>query len=223
MSTNTKTRSALRAALKQEDAALTERIPDAVAVPVTPVADKNPATGTAPTEAAANSDAAQVGKVNAATTTKGRAKAPAKPAAKGKTKATEKPSAKTSGTAGAPMAAVAESKAPPPGKAPRKAPSKAEAKSEPTGKIHATHEAEDADHRKKPKSEKVVRDSFSMPASEHAGIKSLRISLGKAGRLASKSEVLRAGLKALSERSVTDVLALLDGLPVADKGKRKKH
>ncbi|QDF99591.1 hypothetical protein CJ010_02210 [Azoarcus sp. DD4] len=74
------------------------------------------------------------------------------------------------------------------------------------------------------KTEKVVRDSFSFPASEHRRIKALREQLGKAGRLVSKSEVLRAGLAALDERGPDELAALFDALPPVLKGKRsKKH
>ncbi|AYH43373.1 hypothetical protein [Azoarcus sp. DN11] len=227
MSTNTKTRSALREALKHEDAALADRIPDAAAAAAASVAEEKPASATPPASAAADVSVATVAKVDAPA--KARARAPAKPAAKASTKTAAKAGAKTSAEAATPKTVVAEpanveAKAAPTRKSPHKAvTAAAEAKAEPAKKAHAKREPENTEHAKKPKSEKVVRDSFSMPASEHAGIKSLRIALGKAGRLASKSEVLRAGLKVLGERSVADVLAVLDGLPVADKGKRKKH
>ena len=77
---------------------------------------------------------------------------------------------------------------------------------------------------KKDKAPKIIRDSFSTRASAHHQFKSLRVELGKAGRPASKSEVLRAGLRLLAERSVTEQVAVLDALPVVVEGKRsKKH
>ncbi|MDD2875336.1 MAG: hypothetical protein PHG21_17080, partial [Azoarcus sp.] len=75
---------------------------------------------------------------------------------------------------------------------------------------------------KKEKAGKVVRDSFSMPKSEQAALKKLRTALARAGRLATKSEVLRAGLKLLGERSAKELVAVLDSLPVVIKGKGKK-
>ena len=48
------------------------------------------------------------------------------------------------------------------------------------------------------KNAKVVRDSFSMPKSEHARLKVLRSDLARAGRICSKSELLRAGLELVS-------------------------
>ena len=73
------------------------------------------------------------------------------------------------------------------------------------------------------KHEKVERDSFSMPASEHKRIKAMREALGKDGVLASKSEVLRAGLALLAERDTADIARLVAALPKVAKGKRKKH
>ena len=74
------------------------------------------------------------------------------------------------------------------------------------------------------KHEKVERDSFSMPAREHKRIKALREALGKDGVLASKSEVLRAGLALLAERDIAEVARLVAALPKVAKGKRaRKH
>lgn len=93
----------------------------------------------------------------------------------------------------------------------------------PTKPVDKTVDA-DAEGGKKDKRDKVVRDSFSIPASEHVRLKALRVDLAKAGRLVSKSEVLRAGLRLLGERSIADLTALIDALPPVVKGKRsKKH
>lgn len=70
--------------------------------------------------------------------------------------------------------------------------------------------------------EKVERDSFSMPASEHRHIKALREGLGRIGVLATKSEVLRAGLALLAEREPSEIARLIDALPKVAKGKRGK-
>jgi Arc/MetJ-type ribon-helix-helix transcriptional regulator len=81
-----------------------------------------------------------------------------------------------------------------------------------------------AEAERKDKHEKVERDSFSMPASEHKRIKALREALGKDGVLASKSEVLRAGLALLAERDIAEVARLVAALPKVAKGKRaRKH
>jgi len=77
---------------------------------------------------------------------------------------------------------------------------------------------------RKDKHEKVERDSFSMPASEHKRIKALREALGKDGVLASKSEVLRAGLALLAEQDSAEIARLIAALPKVAKGKRaRKH
>ena len=70
--------------------------------------------------------------------------------------------------------------------------------------------------------EKVVRDSFSMPKSEHAQLKALRESLAKGGRICTKSELLRAGVQLLLKASLADAKALVEGLPVVPKGKGAK-
>ena len=84
----------------------------------------------------------------------------------------------------------------------------------------------------KGKPSKVVRDSFSMPSSEHKRIKSLRQTLEKAGQKVSKSEVLRAGLALLAERTPEELRACLDALPKVSRtrdgkgskgGKKKKR
>lgn len=73
----------------------------------------------------------------------------------------------------------------------------------------------------KAKAGKVVRDAFSIPKSEHAELKSLRNVLARAGRPATKSEMVRAGLRLLSQRSVSELLAVLEALPVVTKAKGK--
>lgn len=74
----------------------------------------------------------------------------------------------------------------------------------------------------KPPREKVVRDSFSMPKSEHAQLKALRESLAKGGRICTKSELLRAGIQLLLKAPAADARALVEGLPVVPKGKSAK-
>lgn len=87
----------------------------------------------------------------------------------------------------------------------------------------AADEAARLEAERRDKHEKVERDSFSMPASEHKRIKAMREALGKAGVLASKSEVLRAGLALLAERDAAEIARLVAALPKVAKGKRKKH
>ncbi|MER2555138.1 MAG: hypothetical protein ABTQ28_17910 [Thauera sp.] len=91
------------------------------------------------------------------------------------------------------------------------------------GPAVAADEAARLEAERRDKHEKVERDSFSMPASEHKRIKAMREALGKAGVLASKSEVLRAGLALLAERDAAEIARLVAALPKVAKGKRKKH
>lgn len=72
------------------------------------------------------------------------------------------------------------------------------------------------------KAGKIVRDSLSIPVIEQKGLKALRQTLEKAGRKASKSEVLRAGLALLAKRPTAEIAALIDGLPKITKGGSKK-
>lgn len=79
-----------------------------------------------------------------------------------------------------------------------------------------------AEKTKPGKIEKVVRDSFSMPASEHKRIKALRELLARTGCEASKSELLRAGLALLVARDLSEVARVVAALPKVPKGKRGK-
>lgn len=229
MNASTKTRSALRAALKQEDASISGRLREEAQTAAAellgkvprPVVDARPPEAVEPEET-----------VKAKVAVKARAVAPkapqARPAAKSRT---AKPAAKAKPAAAEAVVAetTVETPVPVKAKATRKT-GGAVAKATATA-IAATRKeavakpvAAEAGEGKKEKREKVVRDSFSMPASEHRRIKALREQLGKAGRLSSKSEVLRAGLFLLGERSGEDLVAVLDGLPLVTKGKRsKKH
>ncbi len=123
----------------------------------------------------------------------------------------------------APAAPAAEAAAPPQAKKARavKKPAKPKAAAEEGGK-DAKPSPEAAEPVRKDKREKVVRDSFSMPAGEHKQIKAIRENLGKAGRLASKSEVLRSALKLLATRSPAEISSLIDALPPVPKGKHGK-
>jgi hypothetical protein len=65
----------------------------------------------------------------------------------------------------------------------------------------------------KPRKLKVVRDSFTIPKSEYAVLDELKARAAKAGRAAKKSEVLRAGVKALAAMSDPAFLAALAAVP----------
>ena len=76
---------------------------------------------------------------------------------------------------------------------------------------------------KKERKEKVVRDSFTMPQSEYRKIAEIKETCLKAGLPVKKSEVLRAGLKALGEMNAAQLKRALAGLEKIKTGRPKKH
>ncbi|MFZ2525200.1 MAG: hypothetical protein WAW87_07775 [Candidatus Ferrigenium altingense] len=78
------------------------------------------------------------------------------------------------------------------------------------------------EHPKKEHKEKVVRDSFTMPQSEYQKIAEIKEACLKAGLPVKKSEVLRAGLKALVEMNAAQLKRALAGLERIKTGRPKK-
>lgn len=79
---------------------------------------------------------------------------------------------------------------------------------------------------KKPKKEpkvKVVRDSFTMPQDEYLKIAEIKETCLEAGLPVKKSEVLRAGLKALAALTPAQLKRALAGLEKIKTGRPKKH
>lgn len=79
---------------------------------------------------------------------------------------------------------------------------------------------------KKPKKEpkvKIVRDSFTMPQSEYQKIAEIKETCLKAGLAVKKSEVLRAGLKALAGWNAAQLKRALAGLEKIKTGRPKKR
>lgn len=74
----------------------------------------------------------------------------------------------------------------------------------------------------KPKKPKLVRDSFTMPKDEYAALDALKLRAAKLARPAKKSEVLRAGVKALTALSDAAFLAALEVVPAIKTGRPKK-
>lgn len=66
---------------------------------------------------------------------------------------------------------------------------------------------------------KVIRDSFTMPASDYESISQIKLRAMKAGIGTSKSEILRAGLVVLSTLSDKEFLKLFQGLPKVKPGR----
>lgn len=69
---------------------------------------------------------------------------------------------------------------------------------------------------------KLVRDSFTMPKAEYAAIDLLKQRAAKLARPAKKSELLRAGVKALSALSDKALLAALAAVPTIKTGRPNK-
>ena len=69
---------------------------------------------------------------------------------------------------------------------------------------------------------KLVRDSFTMPKAEYAVIEQLKRRATALARPTKKSELLRAGVKALNALSDAALLAALQAVPTIKTG-RPKH
>lgn len=76
---------------------------------------------------------------------------------------------------------------------------------------------------KKNHKEKVVRDSFTMPQSEYQKIAEIKEACLEAGLHVKKSEVLRAGLKALCGMTAAQLKQSLGKLEKIKTGRPKKH
>ncbi|MBE7941831.1 hypothetical protein IM725_14720 [Ramlibacter aquaticus] len=66
---------------------------------------------------------------------------------------------------------------------------------------------------------KLVRDSFTIPKDEYAALDVLKARSARLGRAMKKSEVLRAGLKALSAMADSTFLAALREVPAIKTGR----
>jgi hypothetical protein len=71
----------------------------------------------------------------------------------------------------------------------------------------------------KAKKPKMIRDSFTMPKTEYVVIDALKERAGKLSRAAKKSELLRAGVKALAAMSDAAFLAALSAVPTIKTGR----
>jgi hypothetical protein len=68
---------------------------------------------------------------------------------------------------------------------------------------------------------KLVRDSFTIPRDEYGVIEQLKLRAAKLGRISKKSELLRAGLKALAALADTPLLRALEVVPSVKTGRPK--
>ena len=106
-------------------------------------------------------------------------------------------------------------------KAPAKAPVRASAKAPAKAPV-ATAPVALAAKPAKAKKPKLVRDSFTIPKSEYAVLDALKQRAAKAGLPAKKSEVLRAGVKALAAMSEAAFAAAMGAVPALKTGRPAK-
>lgn len=145
----------------------------------------------------------------AASSTASTRKPPAKKAAPAEAPvrktASAKPAAKPAAKAAAkPAAAPAQASLPAPAAVTRSIPSAKAAKPE------------------KPKKPKLVRDSFTIPKAEYTVLDALKQRAARAGLPAKKSEVLRAGVKALAGLSDAAFAAAMAAVPAVKTGRPAK-
>ncbi len=112
-------------------------------------------------------------------------------------------------------AAKRASKLPPPPVARKPAPPKPAARPAPT-------EAPKGDKPEKDKKPKLVRDSFTIPKPEYAVLEALKERAARLGRPTKKSELLRAGIKALAAMADGDFLASVGAVPAVKTGRPAK-
>ena len=74
----------------------------------------------------------------------------------------------------------------------------------------------------KPKKPKLVRDSFTIPKIEYGVLEVLKDRAARLGRPTKKSEVLRAGVKALEAMSDAAFLACVGSVPAIKTGRPAK-
>jgi hypothetical protein len=226
----TSNKTALRASLKKEDESLAERLvatdvplvappePEAAAPapPTSPVVAASPKATPVATPAPKVSDKAVV-----------KAVAEVAPGAVGKA---DTKGAKKAGTAKAveakakPISKKAAAKAGPSAKKAAKAGADARSVKEDIGKPSAklAEAVERLESAAKAKGDKLVRYTVELLKSEEAAIEALRAELSKAaGWAASKSDILRAGVRLFAEQRLEQMKELLTALAAPAKGKKK--
>lgn len=135
--------------------------------------------------------------------------------------ATSRPSAGKAGTPSRPAARRPSRSAarPAPVQAAAKAPAPAATKAADT----ASQRVAAAAGPDKGKKIKLVRDSFTMPKTEYAAIDVLKLRAARLGRPAKKSELLRAGVQALTAMTDAQFLAGVGALAAIKTGRPAKQ
>lgn len=88
--------------------------------------------------------------------------------------------------------------------------------------IEDPKETQESFKEEKPKNNKIVRDSFTIPEFDYLKIQSLQERLLKLGCNANKSEIVRSGFHALEKLSDDDLLSILQDLEKIKTGRPKK-
>jgi hypothetical protein len=70
------------------------------------------------------------------------------------------------------------------------------------------------------KTDPLIRDTFSMPAIDHSLIEKIRMTAAKDGFIANKSEVIRAGLKVLSNLNREQLMTIFSSLEKIKPGRK---
>ncbi|QKO21443.1 hypothetical protein [Rhodoferax sp. BAB1] len=91
-----------------------------------------------------------------------------------------------------------------------------------SAKTAAPKKAAQAAKALKPKKPKLVRDSFTIPKDEYAALAELKQRCTKLAQPCKKSELLRAGIKALTAMSDKTLLSALKAVPSIKTGRPKK-
>jgi hypothetical protein len=100
----------------------------------------------------------------------------------------------------------------------KKSPATATAKNASSNR-QSTALRDNADKAAKPKKLKLVRDSFTIPKLEYMVLDQLKLRAAKLTRPAKKSELLRAGIKALAALSDAAFLTALEQVPAIKTGR----
>lgn len=120
-----------------------------------------------------------------------------------------------------PAKAAAPAKTPAAKPAAKAAPKAARKAATPTVSTPRAVSAPMSDKAPKPKKPKLVRDSFTIPKPEYAVLEELKQRAAKLAQPAKKSELLRAGVKALAAMTNADFLAALKAVPAIKTGRPK--
>ncbi len=151
-----------------------------------------------------------------ATTTAAKTPAPAaKPAVKSVAKPVAKPATKAAGKTVSKAAPKAATK--PAAKAPAKAPTKAATK-----KVTKPAAKAAADKPAKEKKIKMVRDSFTIPKLEFVVLEALKLRAAKLSTPVKKTELIRAGIKALAAMPDAAFLSAVRAVPSLKTGRPSK-